>query len=82
MVGKIPDPKDNIECCSNSLGRVICHKLEMKCLCYITQIDQDPCLPFPVFDPEGTGKISGDIRKWRRGCDTADVKLSSLLQKF
>ena len=73
VVRKIPDPKDSIECCSDSLGRVILYKLDMKCLRYITQIDQDPCLSFPIFDPEETSKISGDIGKWRRQCDTADV---------
>ena len=61
MVGKIPDPKDSIECCSNSLGRVILHKLEMKCLHDIAEIDQDPYLPLPLLDPEGTCKISGDV---------------------
>ena len=73
VVGKIPDPKDSIECCSDSLGRVILYKLDMKCLRDITQIDQDPCLLFPIFDPEGTSEISRDIGKWRRWCDTADV---------
>ena len=61
VVRKIPDPEDSIECCSDSLGRVILYKLEMKCLCYIAQIDQDLCLPFPIFDPEGTSKVNKDI---------------------
>ncbi len=61
VVWKIPDPDDSIGCCSDSLGGVILYKLEMMWLCDITQIDQDPCLLFPVFDPEGTSEICGDI---------------------
>ena len=39
VVGKIPDPKDSIECSSDSLGGVILYKLEMKCLHDIAEID-------------------------------------------
>ena len=60
MVRKIPDPEDSIEFLSNNLGGVIICKLEMKCLCDILQIDQDLCLLFPIFDPEGSSKISRD----------------------
>ena len=61
VVRKISDPKDSVKCCNDSLGRVVLHKLEIKCLRYIAEIDQDPCLPLFVLDPEGTCEISGDV---------------------
>ena len=61
LIRRNSDPEDSIECYSDSLGRVILYKLEMKCLHDIADVDQDPCLPLVVLDPEGTSKICGDI---------------------